>query len=76
MPDDVPPFVIAFWQHLVAGWEQGGHEGMAAAMHEELAKMDGVAQMLEEDANRLALERARRNVRRQPARESRARRRR
>ena len=80
MPDDVRPLADAFWEHLIAGWQQGGYEGMASAMQEEFAKMDGLAQMLEEDAKRLALDRARADrqgdVRRQPVRQSRARRRR
>lgn len=79
LPDDVRPLVTALWEQMLGGWETGGYEGVAEALQEEFAKMDGLAQILEEDAKRLALDRARADrqgdVRRQPVRQSRARRR-
>jgi AbiV family abortive infection protein len=61
MPAEDKPLVDAFWVRLLSGWEQAGYDGMADAVKgfiEEIASVDELREMLQEDGRRLAIDRA------------------
>jgi AbiV family abortive infection protein len=57
MPDDVRPERDAFFTRFFDVVAQGGYEAAMAFIEDEISKLPGLAEMLEEDAQRLALDR-------------------
>jgi len=70
--EEVRSHVDAFWGRFISGWQLGGPEGMAAAVEgymDEIGAVEGLKELMqEEDARRLAENRASKSRRTQPRR--------
>jgi hypothetical protein len=58
LPDDVRPKRDEFFGRIFSAAAQGDYEAMISAIENEYSEMEGFSEMLEEDARRLAQNRA------------------
>jgi len=58
LPDDVGLIRDEFWDHMTEAFRQGGYRAISQTLQAEFSKLEGLAQMLEEDAHRIALNNA------------------
>lgn len=58
LPEDVRPMRDEFWDHVTEAFREGGYRAMSLVFQAELSKLEGLAEMLEEDAHRIALNNA------------------